>query len=169
MRSAPCSVPTDPDLPGGSPGPTDPGPTPDATELAASRELGRALLWGGEAARALEVLAPVHRARPWDREVQHLMLDALGALGRTAADYPWTLEPEVVRLGPALLGELAATLRANRGPATVLDLMLTVVERGYPTFSARQLTAALEGDRRFRVHRPGLAPECAVVARSPVV
>jgi hypothetical protein len=149
-------------------GPTDPSPPPDPTGLAAARELGRALLWGGEAARALEALAPVHRARPWDREVQHLMLDALSALGRAAGDFAWTLEPEIVPLGPPILDELAVVLTANGGPATVLDLMLAVAERGYAAFTPRQLAAALEADRRFRVHRPGLAPECAVVARSPL-
>lgn len=159
------SRPTGPTRPSG---PTDPSPPPDATALAAARELGRALLWGGEAARALEVLAPVHRARPWDREVQHLMLDALSALGRGAGDFAWTLEPEVVPLDPPLLDELAVVLTANGGPATVLDLMLAVAERGYAAFTPRQLAAALDADRRFRVHRPGLAPECAVVARSPL-
>lgn len=139
-------------------------PLPD--ELAARRELGRACLWCGEPARAIEALAPVHRARPWDREVQHLMLDALFALGRTAEDYPWMLEPEIVPLGTPLLAEVAILLRAEAAPVTVLDLMLAVTERGYPTFTARELAAALEADRRFRVHPAGLAPECAVVTRT---
>jgi hypothetical protein len=160
--------PEDPTRPTGPTGPTDPGSPPNPSALATARELGRALLWGGEAARALEVLAPVHRARPWDREVQHLMLDALSALGRSGDDFPWTLEPEIVPLGPPLLDELAVVLTANGGPATVLDLMLAVAERGYAAFTPRQLAAALEGDRRFRLHRPGLAPECSVVARSPL-
>ena len=144
-------------------------PAPDAPlpdELAARRELGRACLWSGEPARAIEALAPVHRARPWDREVQHLMLDALFALGRSADDYPWMLEPEIVPLGAPLLGEVAILLRAEAGPVTVLDLMLAVTERGYPTFTARELAAALDADGRFRLYRAGLAPECAVVTRA---
>lgn len=132
----------------------------------ARREAGRAHLWSGEPTTALEVLAPVHRARPWDREVQHLMLDALFALGRTESDYPWTLEPTVVRMGPELLDRIAELLRREGGPVTVLDLVLAVTERGYPAFAAGALVEALEAERRFEVHRAGLAPECAVVRGS---
>ncbi len=141
---------------------------PPSEAFVTQRELGRALLWGGEPAPALEALAAAHRERPWDREVQHLLLDALFSLGRDAGDYPWTLEPVVVVLAPALLDDLDVLLRANGGPATALDLMLAVTERGYPTFGARELVTALERDPRFRVHRAGLAPECAVVDRVPL-
>jgi hypothetical protein len=137
-------------------------PHPD--EHAAWREVGRAHLWSAEPDRALEVLAPLHRVRPWDREVQHLMLDALFALGRSESDFPWTLEPVVLRLGPAILEHLHEALRRNRGPATLLDLLLAALETGYPVFSAAELLEALAADRRFRVHRSGLAPEAAVVA-----
>ena len=132
----------------------------DAT---ARRELGRAHLLSGEPARALETLAPLHRARPWDREVQSLMLDALFLLGKTEADYPWTAEPAVVRVGAALLDRLHRLLRHEGRPATVLDLILAATTQGHPAFQARELRTALEEDPRFTVHRSGLAPECAVV------
>jgi len=137
-------------------------PQPD--EHAAWREIGRAHLWSAEPDRALEVLAPLHRVRPWDREIQHLMLEALFALGRTEADFAWTLEPVVLRLEPATLGRFHEALSRNQGPATLLDLLLAALEEGYPRFTARELLEALAADRRFTVRRSGLAPEAAVVA-----
>lgn len=137
---------------------------PETSEHAVWREVGRAHLWSAEPAQALEVLASLHRVRPWDREVQHLMLDALFALGRTEADFAWTLEPVVVRLDPPTLDRLHEALLRNQGPVTLLDLLLAATEEGYPAFTARELLDALAADRRFRVHRSGLAPEAAVVA-----
>ena len=137
-------------------------PAPE-TDPAAVRELGRAHLWSGDPRLALETLAPLHRSRPWDREVQYLMLDALFLLGRSETDYPWTAEPPVVRVGPPLL-ELFHRLLVREGrPATVFDLVLAAAAEGYPAFQAQELLEALEVDRRFTVRRSGLAPEGAVV------
>lgn len=130
---------------------------------AAVRELGRAHLWSGDPERALETLAPLHRTRPWDREVQYLMLDALLLLGRTEADYPWTDEPPVVRVGPPLLDRCHRLLARERRPATVFDLVLAAAAEGYPAFHVQELLEALEADLRFTVRRSGLAPEGAVV------
>ncbi len=129
----------------------------------ARRELGRGHLLSGEPRRALDTLAPLHRARPWDREVQFLMLDALFLLGKTEADYPWTAAPIVIRVGPELLHRFHDLLRREGRPATILDLVLAATAEGYPAFQARELRDALETDPRFTVHRSGLAPECAVV------
>lgn len=143
--------------------PPSAGASPDPKDPTTRRELGRAHLLSGEPARALETLAPLHRARPWDREVQSLMLDALFLLGRTEADYPWTAEPAVVRVTPELLDHLHRLLRHEGRPATILDLVLAATIQGHPAFQARELRDALEADPRFTVHRSGLAPECAVV------
>lgn len=139
-------------------------PHPD--QHAAWREVGRAHLWSAEPGRALEVLAPLHRVRPWDREVQHLMLDALFALGRSESDFAWTLAPVVVRLDAPTLDRLHRALLANGGPVALLDLLLVAADEGYPAFSATELLAALDDDPRFALQRSGLAPESAVVARA---
>lgn len=136
-------------------------PRPD--DPATVRELGRAHLWSGEPQAALDTLAPLHRARPWDREVQILMLDALFLLGKSEADYPWTAEPAVVRIGPELLDGCHRLLCREGRPATVFDLVLAAATEGYPAFQAAELLEALEADPRFRVRRSGLAAEAAVV------
>lgn len=141
-------------------------PTPgsrDPEDPATRRELGRAHLLSGEPEQALETLAPLHRARPWDREVQSLMLDSLFLLGKSETDYPWTAEPVVLRVTPELLDRFHRLLCHEGRPATVLDLILAATGEGHPAFQARELRDALEGDPRFTVHRSGLAPECAVV------
>lgn len=130
---------------------------------AAVRELGRAHLWSGDAERALETLAPLHRARPWDREVQYLMLDALFLLGRRETEYPWTSPPPVVRVGAELLDRCHRLLSREGRPATVFDLILTAAAEGYPAFQAQELLDALETDPSFTVRRSGLAAEGAVV------
>lgn len=140
---------------------TAPSARPD--DPASRRELGRAHLLSGEPHRALDTLAPLHRSRPWDREVQFLMLDALFLLGKTETEFPWTAEPVVVRVDPELLHRFHDLLRREGRPATVLDLILAATAEGYPAFQARELLKALEADPRFAVHRAGLAPECAVV------
>ncbi len=133
------------------------------TGSAALRELGRAYLWSGEPEAALEILAPLHRERPADREVQSLILESLFALGKGEADYPWVVPPEVVRVGPELLERLAGLLAAQLSGCTLLDLCLAAAERGHPDFSAADLLDAIEADERFAVRRSGFAPECALV------
>lgn len=143
------------------------GPGPSVSPFrhpASRRELGRAHLWNGEPNRALEVLAPLHRSRPWDREVHSLMLDALFLLGLDENDFPWTVEPVVVRLGPGLMDRLHELLRADGGQVSLLDLLVAVAEEGHPAFRSEELLDRLEEDERFAVRRVGLAPECAVVS-----
>ena len=127
------------------------------------RELGRAYLWSGDADRALETLAPLHRDRPFDREVQSLILDALALLGRSPADYPWTEAPVLVTLDEDLLDRLHERLAEECRPATALDLCLAASDGGHPAFDADELVRALQADPRFLVHPSNLAPECAVV------
>jgi hypothetical protein len=130
---------------------------------AAQLELGRAYLWSGDAESALDTLAPLHGARPFDREVQSLLLDALTLLDRAPGDYPWVEPPILVPLDDDLMDRLHDLLSRGRRPATVLDLCLTASEGGHPTFDAGELLGALRADDRFLVHPSNLAPECAVV------
>lgn len=169
---APCNHPSG-DRSAGPSGARSIGPVPlddsageGTAGPAGRRELGRAHLWSGEPTRALEVLAPLHRSRPWDREVHSLMLDALFLLGLSEDDFPWTVEPVVVRIGDGLLDRLHELLRADGGQVSLLDLLLAVAEEGHPAFRADELLDRLEADPRFEVRRLGLAPECAVVSRS---
>lgn len=160
-RSRPV-IPIPAPAPGAVPACGFPGTEP-RTGPAALRELGRAYLWSGEPEAALEILAPLHRERPADREVQSLILESLFALGRSESDYPWVVAPEVVRVGPELLNRLAGLLAAQLSGCTLLDLCLAAAERGHPAFSAEDLLAALEADERFAVRRSGFASECALV------
>jgi len=129
----------------------------------AVRELGRAYLWSGDADQALETLAPLHRSRPFDRDVQSLILDALTVLGRSPEEFPWTEPPVLVPLDGALIDRLYERLAEECRPATALDLCLAAADGGHPAFDADELVQALQADSRFLVHPSNLAPECAVV------
>ncbi len=160
MIAVPAPVPTQ--VPGAALCCAPPETLP-CTGPAALRELGRAYLWSGEPQAALEILAPLHRERPADREVQSLILESLFALGKTEDDYPWVLAPKVVRVDTPLLDRLAGLLAAQLSGCTLLDLCLAAAERGHPGFSAEELLDALEADERFAIRRSGFAPECALV------
>jgi len=129
----------------------------------AVRELGRAYLWSGEPDRAIETLAPLHRDRPGDREVQALILDALALLGREPSAFPWTRQPTLVPLDDDLLDRFHECLAAECRPATALDLCIAAADDGHPVFDAGDLVRALQDDPRFLVHPSNLAPECTVV------
>lgn len=133
------------------------------SDARARTELGRAYLWSGDGERALETLEPLHRARPSDRELQSMILDALALLDRSSTDFAWSEEPALVHLDRGLMDDLYHLLARDRRPATVLDLCLAVTEGGHPTFDADDLLTALRSDGRFLVHTSDLAPECAVV------
>jgi len=132
-------------------------------DAGARTELGRAYLWSGDGEHALETLAPLHHARPSDRELQSMILDALALLGRSSSDFAWSEEPILVPLDRDLMDGVYDLLASDRRPATVLDLCLAVAEEGHPTFDADDLLIALRRDGRFLVHTSSLAPECAVV------
>jgi hypothetical protein len=125
----------------------------------------RALLWTGEAKAALELLVPLHRRRPSDREVQALLCGALKALGKTEDDFPWTERPVLVRIDRCLLDHLADVLRQGCH-GTVLDLHGVASELGVTTFEPDDLHDALARDGRFSLHWTGVSPGSSMVSRA---
>lgn len=126
----------------------------------------RALLWTGEAKAALEVLVPLHRRRPCDREIQALLCGALRGLGKTENDFPWTERPVLVGIDRRLLDHLADALCERGTHGTVLDLHRLASELGVTTFGPDDLHDALAGDGRFALQWAGISCASSMVSKA---
>jgi hypothetical protein len=114
-------------------------------------DLGDAYIRNGQPQRAIDLLTPLHSADPDQIAYQHVILDALFALGRTEKDVDWVVAPRVRRLDAALLDACFAHLRSKRRPRLAVDLVGAVLLDGYRAFSYEELVAALRADPRFVV------------------
>jgi tetratricopeptide (TPR) repeat protein len=125
-------------------------------------DLGDTYIRNGQPQRAIELLVPLHRADPDQLAYQHVILDALFALGRTEKDFDWVVAPRVYRLGPEVLDVCFGYLRSKRRPRHVVELVGAVLLDGYRAFSYEELVAALRADPRFVVGEGFGLPHVAV-------
>jgi hypothetical protein len=93
---------------------------------------------------------------------QHVILDALFALGRREQDVAWVVAPRVYRLGPEVLDACFGYLRGKRRPRLVVELVGEVLLDGYRTFSHAELAVALRADPRFVVEEGWGLPHVTV-------
>ena len=68
-------------------------------DLFALERLGEAYVLNGQYQKALDTIGQFHHQHPDLRCFQHIILDALFAMGKTEDDYPWESRPEVLRIG----------------------------------------------------------------------
>jgi len=113
--------------------------------------LAEAYLMNGEAERALELLQDLHLSDPADPDIQSLALDALFALGRPVASFPWVEEPVVIRLGEEVLAACAEILRDRHRVRSAAELYRALDLGGYYAFTPGELLTALDQDPRFVV------------------
>lgn len=125
--------------------------------------LGEAYKFNGQYRQVIEAMGEVHGRFPDIQSFQHLILDALFALGKFENDYEWGQIPSVLRIGRAVLDECYEFLRPKRKPRDVRDLSIElIVKGGYLTFSDEELLAALSRDGRFVIEQ-GPYPGCECV------
>jgi hypothetical protein len=126
--------------------------------------LAEAHLLSGEPARALDLVAQCHEAEPEDPWIEDTLLEALFALGRSEADYPWRKEtPAVNRLDEAFLARLDERLRLEGEPREVGLLFYELCDEAFTAFDLTELLAALRADARFVTEHDDLGPWCAWV------
>jgi tetratricopeptide (TPR) repeat protein len=125
-------------------------------------DLGDAYIRNGQPQRAIDLLVPLHRADPDQLAYQHVILDALFALGRTEKDFDWVIAPRVYRLGPEVLDVCFGYLRSKRRPRLVAELVGEVLLDGYRAFSHAELAVALRADPRFVVEEGWGLPDVTV-------
>ncbi len=120
-------------------------------DLYAIKDLGEAYVMDGQPERAVELLAPIHRQRPDFEDIKWVILDALFAQGKDETCFRWTRPLSVLRLGAGVLDACWAYLEAKGEPRDVEEVYCELLSLGYCAFDERQLTAALDRDRRFAV------------------
>ena len=113
--------------------------------------LGEAYVLNGECEKAIEFLTHHHKKQPWNIDFQHVILDALFALGKNENDFNWIEKPIVLRISDDILDACYRFLKPKRKSRSVLDIHTHFITEGYLLFTEDDLFKALEEDERFIV------------------
>ena len=121
--------------------------------LYAQYYLGDAYVLNGEYEKAIEFLSEHHRKHPWNKDYQHVILNALFALGKTEDDFNWFEEPIILRMSEDVVDACYKFLRRKRNPRPVFIIYMEFVTEGYLHFTEEDLFNALLNDKRFIVEK----------------
>jgi tetratricopeptide (TPR) repeat protein len=116
--------------------------------------LGDAYVSNGEYEKAIEFMSEHHRKHPWNEDYQHVILDALFALGRTEDHFNWSERPVILRMSRDVLDTCYKFLRPKRKPLAISELYLEFISKSYLLFTEEDLLNALTVDDRFIVEYP---------------
>jgi tetratricopeptide (TPR) repeat protein len=120
-------------------------------DLYAQFYLGEAYVLNGEYDKAIEFLSHHHKEHPWNIDFQHVILDALFALGKNENDFNWVEKPVVLRMSDDILDACYHFLKPKRKPRLVLEIHTNFITEGYLLFTEDDLFKALQEDERFIV------------------
>ena len=119
--------------------------------------LGDAFVLNGEYEKAIEFMSEHHRKHPGNTDYQHVILDALFALGKTEDDFEWLEKPVVLRMSQEIVDTCYELLKRKRKPRSVIELYMQFIMKGYLLFTEQDLLEALVKDGRFDVENPDSA------------
>ena len=91
-------------------------------------------------------------------DFQHVILDALLALGKNENDFDWTGKPVILRMTSYILDACYQFLKPKRKPRSVVELHIEFVMEGYLLFTEKDLFKALVQEQRFIVDNLGEGP-----------
>ena len=120
-------------------------------DLYAQFYLGEAYVLNGEYDKAIQFLSHHHKKHPWNLDFQHVILDALFALGKNENDFDWIEKPIVLRMSDDVLDACYHFLKPKRKSCSVLDIHTNFITEGYLLFTEDDLFKALTEDERFIV------------------
>jgi len=92
-----------------------------------------------------------HWKHPWNQDYQHVILDALFALGKTENDFDWTEKPVVFSMSENIVDTCYEMLKRKRKPRSLIELHTQFLTQGYLLFTEDDLLKALVNDGRFDV------------------
>lgn len=115
------------------------------------KDLGAAYVLNREYGKAMFYLYDLHKKQPDQIDVQHMLLDALFAMGKDETAVNWIVQPKILRLNNAILDSCYNFVRPKRKQQPVDDIYLALLEEGYVTFGTNELINALYSDKRFSV------------------
>jgi len=99
--------------------------------------LGEAFVLNGEYEKAIQFLSEHHKKHPYNMDYQHVILDALFALGKNEDDFEWAEKPIVLRMSKEILDACYEFLKPKRKPRTISDLYTEFISKGYLLYKAR--------------------------------
>jgi tetratricopeptide (TPR) repeat protein len=120
-------------------------------DLYAQLYLGEAYVLNGEYEKAIEFLSHHHKKQPWNIDFQHVILDALFALGKNENDFSWVEKPVVLRMSGDILDACYRFPKPKRKSRSVLEIYTHFITEGYLLFTEDALFKALREDERFIV------------------
>jgi len=126
-------------------------------DLYSQYDLGDAFVLNGEYEKAIEFMSEHHRKHPWNTDYQHVILDALFALGKTEDDFEWLEKPVVLRMSHEIVDTCYEMLKRKRKPRSVIELHTQFIMKGYLLFTEQDLLEAFVKDGRFDVENPDSA------------
>ena len=105
----------------------------------------------GNLKKAIEFLSEHHRKHPDNPDFQHVILDALYALGKTENDFDWVEKPPILRMLSDILEACYEFLKSKQKPRSVSEIHGRFLLKGYLLFTEEDLLKALSADGRFIV------------------
>ena len=132
----------------------------------AQYELGEAYVLNKEYEKAIHFLSNHHRKHPDYWDYQHVILDALFALGKTEDDFKWTEKPIVLRMSHEIVDFCYDFLKPKRKPRSVGELYIEFVSKGYLCFNEEDLLKSMTQDERFIIDNSERGFETVRVVRA---
>ncbi len=136
-------------------------------DLHALERLGDAYVLNGEYKKAIDAMEPCHRDGPNIDAFQHIILDALFAMGKTENEFRWSAQPEILRLGSDVADICYEYMRRKRNPRSVGELYSKLLSGAYLAFTEELLMQRLRDDPRFVVEGSGPWTSDVSVVRKP--
>ncbi|WP_184307709.1 hypothetical protein [Aporhodopirellula rubra] len=131
-------------------------------DLYAAERLMQAFVLNGDYEDAIDFGATLERDHPGIGMFSHHILDALFAVGKTESDFPWAVQPSIIRLDRSVADDCYDFLRPKRKPRRLEDLQIELWLHDYVAFSDNDLLHYLKSDQRFVVN--GDSPNDAEIA-----
>jgi len=110
--------------------------------------LGEAYVLNGECEKAIEFLSHHHKKQPWNIDFQHVILDALFALGENENDCNWIEKAVVLRMSDDILDACYRFLKPKRKSRSVLEIYTHFITEGYLLFTEDDLFKGITEDER---------------------
>lgn len=121
-------------------------------DIHAQWRLGEAYVLCKEYEKAIDYLKPLYRNNPDNGDIEHSILDALFALGKSERDFKWVSAPKIKKLNKEISNFCYDYLKGKRKTRELDDVFCQLLIEGYPTFDEEELLNHLIKDGRFEFH-----------------
>jgi len=127
----------------------------DFKDIDAQWRLGDAYVLCKEYEKAIDYFIPLYRKKPDNSDIEHSILDALFALGKSERDFKWVSVPEIIRLNNEVSDFCYDYLKGKKKARVLDDVYCQLIVKGYLTFNEEGLLNHLIKDGRFEFQNDG--------------